>query len=136
MDEAGLFDDNFMRESLQHVIDGEGSDGAADQGLHLDTRFARGGDGAGDRDGVFVGAGRDLDLTVFDHEGVAKGDEVGGLLGRQHPSDDRRGGHGALLGDELGGLLGALNLQQGRHDVRRKPHDGAGGGGSASFPFL
>ena len=107
-DEADVFDAHGLVDGLAHVVDGKGGAGDGGKGLHLDAGLASRADGGGYLDGVEVGVQAEVYLDVGEEEGMAHGDEVGGVLGGHDAGDSGHGENFALgdatFGDKLEGF--------------------------------
>ncbi len=86
-----LFDHHVLLHRLAHVVDGERRHGGRGEGFHLHPRLARELAQGADVDPILRRQRLYLYLHLGEGQGVAEGNEVGGLLSR-HDAGDAGGG--------------------------------------------
>ena len=72
LDEPQVLHNNRVRQRLRHVVDGEGRDRAARQGLHLDPGSMRRRDGAGHLQGTLFRILLESHVAGVERDGVAE----------------------------------------------------------------
>jgi hypothetical protein len=90
-EEGDRFDDDRFLDRFGHVVERQCGNAGGGHGFHFDPGFGVDSDGGFD---AVAGEGRvgdQIDADFLDREGMAKGDEIAGLLGG-HDSGDAGGG--------------------------------------------